>query len=69
MVRIARPTVVVDLEAVAAQFNHSLGLVVALLAERLQFAEYEFIPIVVMLFDVVGDGRLPDQSIRQAHLA
>ena len=69
MFGIGRPAVLVDLEAIAAQFNHALGLVVALLAERLQFAEYEFIPIVVMLFDVVGDGRLPDQSIRQAHLA
>ena len=69
MVRIGGPTVVVDLEAVAAQFNHALGAVVAVDAERLQLAEFELIPILVMLFDMVGDRCLPDDAICQTHAA
>src|SRR6516162_1688718 len=69
MVWIGGPALVVDLEAIAAQFNHALGSVVALAAERLQFAQHELVPILVMLFDVVGDGRWRHQSIGKTHLA
>src|SRR6516162_10229228 len=69
MLWVGRPAVVVDLEAIAAQFNHALGSVVALGAERLQFAQHELIPILVMLFDVIGDGRWRHQSIGETHLA
>ena len=69
MVWISRPAVVIDFEAIAAQFNHALGLVVALLAQRLQLAEYEFIPIVVVLLDVVRDRRQRHEAMCKAHPA
>ena len=62
-------SMVIDLEPIAAQFNHALGSVVTRLAERLQSAQHELVPILVMLFDVVGDGRWRHQSIGETHLA
>ena len=55
MLLVGRQAVEADRRAVAVQLEMPLGAVVMRLAERLQLAEAEFVPIAAMRLDVIGD--------------
>ena len=59
---ISGPTVCADLRAVAANLQHPLVRVVAGLAQRLQLAGDEAIPVAAMGLDVIHDARRNDQT-------
>jgi hypothetical protein len=55
MARIDRPTIFADIERAACDVGETFGAVVAMLAQRLKFAEQEFIPVATMRLNMVGD--------------
>ena len=55
---------------VAALLDLTFGSVVALLAQRLQFAEPKRVPISTVRLDMIDDGRWDDESmVVQTHRA
>jgi hypothetical protein len=67
MVRIGGPTVVINFKTVTVQFNHALGTVVTVFTKRLQFAEHKLIPILVVLLNMIGNGRWCNNAVRKTH--
>jgi hypothetical protein len=65
--RSRRPAILADGDARLALLGHALVAVVAVLAQALQLAGQESVPITAMRLDVVDDGCRPDQTALQAH--
>src|SRR5262245_6970820 len=67
LTRSRRPTILADGRARLAAIGHALVGVVAVLAQALQLAGQESVPITAMWLDVVDDRCWPDQTTLQAH--
>jgi hypothetical protein len=65
MLWISRPAILTDVRAKAALFGVLLAGLVAVLAQRLQLAEPERIPVTTMGLDVVGDESWDDEALLQ----
>jgi hypothetical protein len=57
MIFVGWPAIIIDPEAVAAILDYALGPVVAFVAERLQLAQLEFVPVALVRLDMIGDTR------------
>jgi hypothetical protein len=56
MIRVYRPAVVADLDAVAAGFDEAFLSIVAACAQRLQLAEHKLVPVAAVGLDVIDHG-------------
>ena len=65
--RSRRPSILADDRTWLALLDQALVAVVAVLAQALQLAGQESVPITAMWLDVVDDGCRPDQTALQAH--
>jgi hypothetical protein len=69
MTGIDRPTIVADLVVITAYLFEALATVVAGIAERLQLAIEEAVPIAVMRLDVISDRCRNSKTVCCAHSA
>src|SRR5215471_371931 len=67
--RVDRPSIRSDLGRVAAKLLRALRRVVAGLAQALQFARDECVPVTAMRLDMVSDGGAGDAAVIEAQLA